>query len=107
MKTDKRVFIMTPASLKMNSFSELKKCGDSLYKKNQFWEWISLDRYPEALTTMSAILNLPQEYIRKNGGAFFVNIKKKSNYDELSDNNKQVLEEQLNEMIRQKYKFIN
>ena len=107
MKDSKSIIIMTPASLRANYVGELKKCGDSLYKKNQFWEWISLDRYPEALTTMSAILNLPQEYIRKNGGAFFVNIKKKSNYDELSDNNKQVLEEQLNEMIRQKYKFIN
>ena len=37
MKSDKRIFIMTPASLKMNFFSELKKCGDLMYKKNQFW----------------------------------------------------------------------
>ena len=98
---------MTPASLRANYIGELKKCGDLLYKKNQFWEWISIDSYPEALTTMSAILNLPQEYIRRHSGAFFVNIKKKSNYDDLSDTNKQILEEQLNEMIRQKYKFIN
>jgi hypothetical protein len=107
MKDSKDIIIMTPASLRANYIGELKKCGDLLYKKNQFWEWISLDQHPEALTTMSAILNLPQEYVRRHGGAFFVNIKKKSNYDDLSDTNKQVLEEQLNEMIRQKYKFIN
>jgi hypothetical protein len=107
MKDSKSVIIMTPASLRANYVGELKKCGDLLYKKNQFWEWISIDQYPESLTTMSAILNLPQEYIRKHGGAFFVNIKKKSNYDELSDTSKQVLEEQLNEMIKQKYQFIN
>jgi hypothetical protein len=107
MKDSKNIIIMTPASLRANYIGELKKCGDLLYKKNQFWEWISIDQYPEALKTMSAVLNLPQEYIRRHGGAFFINIKKKSNYDELSDTNKQVLEEQLNEMIRQKYKFIN
>lgn len=107
MKDSKSIIIMTPASLRANYVGELKKCGDLLYKKNQFWEWISIDTFPEALITMSAILNLPQEYIRRHGGAFFVNIKKKSNYDDLSDTNKQILEEQLNEMIRQKYKFIN
>jgi hypothetical protein len=107
MKDSKSVIIMTPASLRANYVGELKKCGDLLYKKNQFWEWISIEQNPESLTTMSAVLNLPQEYIRKHGGAFFVNIKKQSNYDELSDTNKQVLEEQLNEMIKQKYQFIN
>ena len=107
MKNSKNIIIMTPASLRANYVGELKKCGDLLYKKNQFWEWISLDQYPESLKTMSAVLNLPQEYIRRHGGAFFVNIKKKSNYDDLSDVNRQVLEEQLNEMIKQKYHFIN
>ena len=107
MKDSKSIIIMTPASLRANYIGELKKCGDLLYKKNQFWEWISIEQQPEALATISAILNLPQEYIRRHGGAFFVNIKKKSNYDDLSDTNKRILEEQLDEMIRQKYKFIN
>ena len=107
MKDSKSVIIMTPASLRANYVGELKKCGDLLYKKNQYWEWISLDKNPETLQPMSAVLNLPQEYIRKRGGAFFVNIKKKSNYDDLSDTSKRALEEQLDEMIKQKYQFIN
>ncbi len=107
MKDSKSIIVMTPASLRANYIGELKKCGDLLYKKNQFWEWISIDTFPDSLKTMSAILNLPQEYIQRNGGAFFVNIKKKPNYDEMSDANKSILEEQLNAMIRQKYQFIN
>lgn len=107
MKDSKNIIIMTPASLRANYIGELKKCGDLLYKKNQFWEWISTEENPEALKTISAVLNLPQEYIRRHGGAFFVNTKKRSNYDELSDTNKRVLEEQLNEMIKHKYQFIN
>ena len=107
MKDSKRVIIMTPASLRANYIEELKKAGDLLYKRNQFWEWISTVDNPEALTTISALLNLPQEYIRRHNGAFFINVKKPSNYDDLSDTNKKVLEEQLNEMIKQKYTFIN
>jgi len=107
MKNSKRIIIMTPASLQANYREELKKCGDLLYKRNQFWEWISITDYPEAVEPISAILNLPREYIRRHGGAFFINVKKKSNYDELSDNSKQILEQQLNEMINYKYTFIN
>jgi hypothetical protein len=107
MKDSKRVIIMTPASLRANYIEELKKAGDLLYKRNQFWEWISTVDNPEALKTISILLNLPQEYIRKHNGAFFINIKKRSNYDELTDTDKKVLEEQLNEMIKQKYTFIN
>ena len=36
MKDSKRIVIMTPASLRANYIEELKKCGDSLYKRNQF-----------------------------------------------------------------------
>ena len=41
MKTAKNVIVMTPASLRRNYIEELKKCGDSLYKKNQYWEFMS------------------------------------------------------------------
>ena len=107
MKDSKQVIIMTPASLRANYIEELKKCGDLLYKRNQFWEWISTDLHPESAEPISAILNLPLEYIRKHHGAWFINIKKKSNYDDLTDIDRKTLEDQLNEMISQKYKFIN
>jgi hypothetical protein len=107
MKESKCVIIMTPASLQANYREELKKCGDLLYKRNQYWEWIDTNENPEALDPISAILNLPREFIQRHSGAWFVNIKKKSNYDVLSDTQKQTLEEQLNEMIRHKYRFIN
>ena len=44
MKDAKKIIVMTPASLRSNYMSELKKCGDSIYKKNQYWEWISIDK---------------------------------------------------------------
>ena len=41
-KSDKQIFVMTPASLRTNYIEELKKCGDLIYRKTQFWEFISI-----------------------------------------------------------------
>jgi hypothetical protein len=107
MKSEKQIIVMTPASLRMNYIEELKKCGDSLYRKNQFWEFISVDENPELMNTLSNILSLSVEYIRKNGGVWLSNITKPTNFDEMTAEEKISLDNQLNEMIRYKYKFIN
>ena len=107
-KTHKRIFIMTPASLKMNFFSELKKCGDSLYKKNQYWEFISTEGRPEYVSILSQILSIKPESIMKRGGAWLTDIRQtEPNYSDLSPENQKSLDEQLNEMIRAKYVDIN
>ena len=36
MKSARKVIIMTPASLRRNYIEEIKKCGDLLYRKNQY-----------------------------------------------------------------------
>ena len=107
MKTNKRVFIMTPASLKMNYFNELKKCGDELYKKNQYWEYISIDGKPEYVGILSKALSISSEYIRKHGGAWLVNIEKSANFSEKTAEEQKEIDTQLNEMIRSKYTDIN
>ena len=107
MKTSKQIIVMTPASLRRNYVEELKKCGDSLYRKNQFWEFVSISENPELIDTLSNALNLSVESIRKNGGAWLVNIKKPPNFEALSSSQKVSLEIQLDEMIMYKYKFIN
>ena len=107
MKNTKRVIILTPASLRANYVEELKKCGDLLYKRNQYWEWINTVNNLPLQKTLSALLSLPEEFIARHGGAFFVNVKEKSNYSTFDDIRKKILEDQLNEMIKQKYRFIN
>ena len=105
MKTEKQVIIMTPASLRMNYIEELKKCGDSIYKKNQFWEFIQANE--DNIETLSNVLSLSVEFIKKQGGAWLVNVTKPTNFDILTSTEKFSLDNQLNEMIRFKYKFIN
>jgi hypothetical protein len=107
MKSDKRVFIMTPASLKMNFFSEMKKCGDELYKKNQYWEFVSTIGNPNYVGILSRALSLPSQYVTEHQGAWLVNINKEPNYTKMSVNEQKQLDEQLNAMIRNKYTDIN
>ena len=107
LKDDKKVIILTPASLRMNYLEELKKCGDLLYKKVQFWEFINTTSNPELAKNLSYVLSLPVAFINKNKGAWLVNIKKQSNYDILSTQEKISLDLQITEMIKNKYRFIN
>jgi hypothetical protein len=107
MKSSRKIIIMTPASLKRNYMEEIKKCGDLIYRKNQYWEWISIDEQVNFIDPLSAALGLPREYIRRNHGAWLTNITKPSNYNELTSSDKKVLNDQLDEMIKNKYTFIN
>jgi hypothetical protein len=107
MKSVKRVIVMTPASLRRNYIEEIKKCGDLVYRKNQFWEWVSIDDNPQFIEPLSAALGLPVEFITRHHGAWLVNVTKPSNYATLSTSDKKILNVQLDEMIQNKYKFIN
>lgn len=107
MKSEKRVVLMTPASLKMNFFSELKKCGDLLYRKNQYWEFISLDGEQETLKILMKALSLPKAYIEKKRGAWMVDVKKPANFSQLSESDQESVDDQLNNMIRAKYIDVN
>ena len=107
LKSSRKVIIMTPASLRRNYIEEIKKCGDLIYRKNQFWEWIEIGGNQELVDPLSAALGLPREYVRRNQGAWLVNVTKPTNYVELSSNDKKMLNDQLDEMIKNKYTFIN
>ena len=107
MKSEKRVVLMTPASLKMNFFSELKKCGEHIYKKNQFWEFINIDGQPQMVSVLSKALTLSPEYIRTKKGAWMVDVSKPTNFSQLSSNDQKNVDEQINTMIRSKYLDIN
>ena len=104
MKNNKKIVVLTPASLSTNYMEELKKCGDLLYKKVQFWQKI---KDPSTYKFLSDTLNLPIDFITKQKGAWFIDASKPSNFSELTSVEKNELDLQLNEMIRSKYTFIN
>ena len=107
LKQDKKVMVLTPASLRTNYVEELKKCGDDIYKKNQFWQFIPSNNDINTINTLSNILSLSTDIITKQGGAWLINIKKNPNFENLNSSEKKSLDSQLNYMIRNKYKFIS
>ena len=108
LKTHKNIIVMTPASLRRNYIEELKKCGDDIYKKNQFWEFIPIQSAADPMIqTLSAILTLSREFITRQKGAWLVNVKKPANYESLNRDERTSLDEQLNAMIEVKYTFLN
>lgn len=106
-KSKKEVLIMTPASLHANYADQLKQCGDYMYKKNQYWEWIATNGNVEMEQTLARELSLGVENIQEKNGAWFVNVNKPSNYSMLSNKEKVSLSDQINLMISKKYHFIN
>ena len=110
LKTFKKIVVMTPASLRMNYIEEMKsKCGDLMYKKNQYWEFIESRGNPELARVLSQILMLPDDkFVRSNGGAWMVNVTKPGNYEtELTPGQRVRVDRQIDEMINAKYEFIN
>jgi len=107
MKSDRPVYVLTPASLSMNYMSELKKCGDPLYKKNQFWEFIDTKKEPQHLAPLASVMALTEEFVRHQGGVWMVNVKNESNYESLSSDEKDQIEKQIDAMIQAKYRNVN
>ena len=108
MKSQKQIYIMTPASLRMNYFSEMKKCGDDLYKRTQFWEFVSTTGHPEYVAVLSTALSLPAEYIERKRGAWLVNVTKtEENFSRMDASDQKSIDEQLDAMIQTKYIGIN
>jgi hypothetical protein len=94
----------------MNYIEEMKsKCGDLMYKKNQYWEFIESRGNPELTRILSQILMFPDDkFVRANGGAWMVNVTKPSNYEtELTPSQRVRVDRQIDEMINTKYDFIN
>lgn len=107
MKSMNKIVVMTPASLRRNYLDELKKCGDYIYKRQQFWEWIHAEANSPVANTLSQVLSLPINNINENNGAWLVNVSKQSNYETLTVAEQKSLNAQIDLMIAQKYQFIN
>ena len=107
LKDVKQVIIMTPASLRMNYVSELKHCGDPIYKINQFWEKIQTSGNPHIEKALSEVLNIPIPYIRKKGFAWMIDVTKPSNFKDLQPEDQKSIDSQINEMIMKKYNIKN
>ena len=107
LKSDKPVYVMTPAFLRTNYMQELKKCGDDVYKRPRHWRFVDAVEKPALIPSLAETLSVPADYIKKHGGAWLVDPEKPSNFGDLSPKDQAEVDAQLNEMIQAKYTFIS
>ena len=108
LKSEKRIYIMTPASLSSNYMNSLKECGDPIYKLKQKWIYKTIKdiKTKEELNEYSEKFSLPIDYIKKNG-LWVASIKGSPNFSNLTTDEQKSLNSQIELMIHAKYTFIN
>lgn len=77
--TNKKIIVMTPASLLPNYVKELKKCGNIINRLNNNWEWVSYDSLGKTSKLLEREMNLPINYIKKHGGVWVISNKNTHN----------------------------
>jgi hypothetical protein len=108
MKSRSNVIVMTPASLQTNFVSELKKCGDPLYKKLQYWEFIDYNvENDKMIKELSKELSVPLDYVVKKKGIWRGTSDKESNFATKKEAEQKQIDAQLKLMIQSKYTNLN
>ena len=100
----KKVFVMLPASLQDNYRGEIRKCGDPIYKHEQFWELRGLN---EETRKQGLGMGISEKFLDSHG-KFFVNVSgRPSNYNTLSQPDTKLVDEQIDDILNQRFTFIN
>jgi hypothetical protein len=115
----KKVVIMTPASLQSNYRTQMKFCGEHLFRKNNHWVFERFkkdtdDKSSEYLKKKQAALDLLHigssdpihKFIDEINGLWMVQ-KGEPNFDSLSARDKDEVDRQLTLLIKEKYTYIN
>lgn len=102
----KQVIILSKASLEDNFINDIQNCGADYMTKNNYWVFCKCKE--EAEMKMAKELGIPGDVVIENNGAFFIDFtKNKSNYQSMSESNKEKLNQQIIKTIKKRYKFLH
>lgn len=104
--SQKRIIVMLPASLQENYRQEIRKCGDPVYRKENFWQEKIIrsdaDR-EEALR-----LGISETFLSVTAGRYFVTQPgQPSNFATLSKDIQVLIQRQIDDLLGQRFTFIN
>ena len=107
---NRKIFIMTPASLSGNYRGEMTKCGFFAFSQDNYWTFVPATtrgvKGPE-LTFLMDTLGLPIEVIRKNKGGWVPDPTLPSNWDVLGGDLQAQITDQIKKHIATRFTFIN
>ena len=97
---------MLPASLQDNFRGEIRKCGDPIYRFEQYWE-AKVARSPED-RELAKSMGISDAYLDKNANRFFVTVPDRpSNYTTLDKPVQVAIGKQIEDVLDQRFTFIN
>ena len=101
--SNRKVFVMLPASLESNYRGELRKCGDPLYMYDQNWQQQALS---DDTREMAKKLGISDGFLDRNRTFFTTSPGQESNYDKLPKTAQDIIARQIDDIIDQRFTFI-
>ena len=115
LKEDKKVYILTPASLKQNYISQMQFCGDKIYNSNQHWRFYEIAktreeikaRFMDVVNKLSKILFLTPGFIVKQRGVWIIDSTQKPNLYSYDEATRIQIRTQVETSISRRFEFIS
>ena len=103
--SNRKCYIMLPASLADNYKGEIRKCGDPIYAFEQYWEPKSI-KGPEDVAQAKA-MGISQTFLDTNGRYFVTSPERQANFRTLSAEIQKGIRAQIDDLLDQRFTFIN
>lgn len=115
LKHDKKIFVLTPASLQQNYVSQMQFCGDKIYNSNQHWYFYRLgntkqeiqETKEQEVNHLSKTLHLSRSYIINKRGVWLMDSTKAPNMHNLEKDETDHIKEQIELSIKRRYTFLS
>lgn len=106
---NRKIFIMTPASLSGNFRGEMMKCGYFAFQQENHWSFVpaSVKSPGPEMTFLIETLGLPIDWVRKIKGGWVPDPTLESNWKTLEPATQAVINEQIKRHIASRFQFIN
>jgi len=109
----KRIFVLTPATLSNNYRKDLGKCGYFPLRQNNYWSFLEIAVGKDGgagdpkFAFVTQIVGLPPDLIRSQGGAWIPEPDKPSNWESLTPEVKAAIKHQQSAHLNFRFKFIH
>jgi hypothetical protein len=101
--SNRKVFVLLPASLEQNYRGELRKCGDPLYMYDQHWRQQTLS---EDTRPLAKKLGISDGFLDRNRTFFTTVSGEEANYSTLPKTAQEIIAKQIEDIINQRFTFI-
>jgi hypothetical protein len=111
LRTKRQVMIFSKAALESNWIKEIKNCGGDYFRNHNHWVFRSASSSEDTNTELKNLmqeLQIPLVVLDKNRGVFLIDFTRStSNFNELSDTEREKLDYQISEMIDSRFEFVH